>query len=336
MTKLNNSFTILLIFLFSFFSCVPVTHFQEVKVENDKLTGERDQLISQNEKLQVENTEMKERYKHLNDDIEKLKEDSLGRKNEIERLTSDYNKLNYRYNELLKSRDELIKGNVENSKKMLSDLESANATLQDKEKELRQLEFALNEKKDNLDELRRELEERNEKLIELQQILTRKDSLVNALKNKVLDALLGFKDEGLTVTQKNGKVYVSLDEKLLFNSGSTDVDSKGVKALKKLAKVLEQNRDINIMIEGHTDNVPLRGGPVMKDNWDLSVLRATAIVRILLDNSTIDPTRLTVAGRGEHLPIDQRNTTEARQKNRRTEIILTPKLDELFQILDNQ
>jgi len=334
MVKTNYSILAFILTCFTITSCVPLAHFQEVNEKNDRLTDERDQLISQNEKLKVENTELKARFDRIHEDVEKLREDSLGRAKEIERMISDYNKLSHRYNELMKSRDALVKGNVEKTQKLLSDLEESNKNLLDKEKELRELEFALNEKKNNLEELRRELEERNKRLIELEQALNRKDSLVTAIKDKVSEALMGFKDEGLSVTRKNGKVYVSLDEKLLFKSGSAEVDPKGARALKKLAKVLEVNPDINIMIEGHTDDVPLKPGPAMKDKWDLSVLRATAIVRILLDKTSLDPVRLTVAGRGEYLPVDPGKTAEARQKNRRTEIILTPKLDELFQILD--
>ncbi|MFW5781215.1 MAG: OmpA/MotB family protein, partial [Bacteroidota bacterium] len=177
--------------------------------------------------------------------------------------------------------------------------------------------------------------ERNARLLELETILARKDSAVNALRNKVAAALIGFENEGLSVDIKNGKVYVSLEEKLLFPSGSTRIDARGINALKKLARVLEENKDINITIEGHTDDVPVIASAAMKDNWDLSVKRATAVVRILLDNSSIDPKRLTASGRGEYMPLDTGKTSEARQKNRRTEIILTPKLDELFQILES-
>ena len=170
--------------------------------------------------------------------------------------------------------------------------------------------------------------------MELQQILDRKDSAVNALKNKVSNALLGFEGQGLTVEMKNGKVYVSLDEKLLFRSGSYQVDPKGKQALNQLGTVLERNPDVNIMIEGHTDDVPYRGGGALKDNWDLSVMRATSVLKILLDNSRIEPSRLTAAGRGEYQPVDPANTAGARSRNRRTEIILTPKLDELLRILE--
>jgi chemotaxis protein MotB len=134
---------------------------------------------------------------------------------------------------------------------------------------------------------------------------------------------------------KNGKVYVSLEEKLLFKTASWDIDANGKNALKKLADVLEKNPDIQITIEGHTDNVPYNpGSGQLKDNWDLSVKRATTVVRVLLEGSKIDPKRLTAAGRSEFLPIDSRNASDARQKNRRTEVVLTPDLSALYQLID--
>ncbi len=134
---------------------------------------------------------------------------------------------------------------------------------------------------------------------------------------------------------KDGKVYVSLDEKLLFKSGSYEIDANGRNALKKLAGVLEKNPGIQVMIEGHTDNVPYNpGSGQLRDNWDLSVKRATTVVRVLLEGSTINPRRLTAAGRSEYLPVDARNASDARQKNRRTEIVLTPDLSELYDLIN--
>ena len=165
-------------------------------------------------------------------------------------------------------------------------------------------------------------------------MLAAKDSAVNALRNSVANALLGYKDKGLTVEMKNGKVYVMMEERLLFATGSTVVDPKGVEAIRDLGKVLEKNGDINILIEGHTDNVPMNGSGEIKDNWDLSVMRATSVVKILMANSKINPVRLTAAGRGEFMPVDKANTAEARRKNRRIEVILTPKLDEILKLLE--
>jgi chemotaxis protein MotB len=182
--------------------------------------------------------------------------------------------------------------------------------------------------------LRAQLEERNQRLVELEQILNAKEAQMKSLKDAISTALYGFEKEGLSVYSKNGMVYVSMDEKLLFKTGSIQVDPRGVLALKTMAGVLEDNPDIKITVEGHTDDVPVRTNASFADNWDLSVKRATSIVRILLDNSSIDPIRLVASGRGEFLPVDPGGTYEARQKNRRTEIILTPRLDELYQLLE--
>jgi chemotaxis protein MotB len=188
----------------------------------------------------------------------------------------------------------------------------------------------------DLDKKSLDLEEKSAKLIELQEILSKKDADVQALKDKIKLALIGFEGSGLQVTEKNGKVYVSMDEKLLFASGKFSVDAKGELALNELAKDLEADTDINVMVEGHTDNVPFSAASAaqIRDNWDLSVMRATTIVKTILKYGNIDPNRLTASGRGEYVPLDTDDTKEARAKNRRTEIILTPKLDALFEILE--
>jgi len=179
------------------------------------------------------------------------------------------------------------------------------------------------------------LAEKEARLNELQSILAQKDAEVKALKNKVADALKGFEDKGLTVHEKDGKVYVSLDNELLFASGSWNIDNKGKEALSELAIVLAGDPSINVAIEGHTDNMPFNGNGNVKDNWDLSVMRSTSVVREILKNQGINPQRLTASGRSQYEPLENADTREARAKNRRTEIILTPKLDELFQIIQN-
>jgi chemotaxis protein MotB len=218
---------------------------------------------------------------------------------------------------------------------LLAELKAAQENLQKKEDLLRQLEQTLDTKKASLDEMSFELQKRNQRMAELEKILDAQKKIVQDLKNKVSDALLGFENKGLTVSMKNGKVYVSLEEKLLFRTASWEIDANGRNALKKLAGVLEKNPDIQITIEGHTDNVPYNpSGSQLKDNWDLSVKRATTVVRVLLDGSRIDPKRLTAAGRSQYVPVDDRNSADARQKNRRTEIALTPDLSELYRLID--
>lgn len=179
-----------------------------------------------------------------------------------------------------------------------------------------------------------QLEERERSIAELEQMLRNREAALAEIRRKVADALLGFEGKGLTVTQRDGKVYVSMDDKLLFRSGSFDIEPQGAAAVRELANVLAQNPDINIMVEGHTDVVPYRGSGNLQDNLDLSVKRATTVTRLLLENKGLDPVRITSAGRGEWLPLDTDDTAEARQRNRRTEIILTPKLDELLQLMN--
>ncbi len=192
----------------------------------------------------------------------------------------------------------------------------------------------LNNTSKQVDKLSADLQAREARLAEMQRILDEKDRAVNNLRKVVSNALLGFKASDLTVDVRNGKVYVSLSNQLLFKSGSTKVDAQGQEALKKLATVLQNQPDVNVVVEGHTDDVPVAKGTVgMQDNWDLSVLRATEITRILTE-AGVAPQRVTPSGRSKYVPVDPSTTADARQKNRRTEIILTPKLDELFQILE--
>lgn len=236
----------------------------------------------------------------------------------------------------------IINNNRYENEKLSTDLNAKNEALKEKEKELNEKEAALmtaqNKNRDlasNLATAEEALKKREQRVAELEAILKAKDSAVNALKATIQKALLGFQNQGLTVETRNGKVYVSMEEKLLFKSASIAVDPKGEQALLELAKALNQNKDVSILVEGHTDNVPMKPSAGIKDNLDLSVLRATSIARILTTQGAVDPKRVTSAGRGEYFPIDPANTPEARAKNRRTEIILTPKLDELLNILNS-
>jgi chemotaxis protein MotB len=170
---------------------------------------------------------------------------------------------------------------------------------------------------------------------ELEAMLAQKDAAAKALRDAINKALTGFANEGISVEQKNGRVTVSMEDRLMFPSGSTDVDKRGVEALTKIAQVLQDKKDLQILVEGHTDEVPvttvLPSGA--RDNWDLSVLRATSVVRIMVKNSSLETTRITAAGRGPYSPAYTNKTPEARKKNRRTEIILTPNMDEVMKLL---
>ncbi|MBN1131788.1 MAG: OmpA family protein [Bacteroidales bacterium] len=317
-------------------SCVPASEFTELTGNSNTLKRERDELMAENEKLTVENREMLARMDAVELQQKNLMEDSIRLHNEIETLKGEVAQLERKYKDLESTHESLLRGNARETRRLLNELQGTQEDLAGKEQMLKELERNINDQRNDVNQLKAELEARNARLMELEELLFQKDAILDDLKRKVSDALLGFEGEGLTVTRKNGKVYVSLEEKLLFKTGSTTVDPNGIRALKQLSAVLARNPDINIMIEGHTDDVPFRKGSSIKDNWDLSVLRATSIVRILLEESNIDPLRITVAGRGEYLPVDPADTPEARRKNRRTEIILSPNLDELYRILDLQ
>ena len=297
----------------SLFSCVPTKKYNDLatrcKEESSRLNNKVDELSTKSNEQSAE-------LLRLRKDITSLREDTTRMGTSLRQITRSYDELSKNLN----LNKEQLAGNRTETEQLLVELKKTQDDLLIREDRLRQLES--------------ELDLKSKRLLELQTILAKKDSVVQALRKTVTDALLGFEGKGLTIHVKNGKVYVSLEESLLFASGKYDVSTQGTDALKKLAKVLEKNSEINVVIEGHTDNVPYNGTGQIKDNWDLSVMRATAIVKIITNNSKVNPKRLMAAGRSEYSPVDTANTKEARSKNRRTEIILTPKLDELFQIIE--
>lgn len=178
-----------------------------------------------------------------------------------------------------------------------------------------------------------DLAAREKRLKEVEEVLRKRDEATNALKEKLQQALLGFTKSGLTVEIKNGKVYVSLTDKLLFPSGSIIIDEKGKQALTQLANVLKQQPEINIAVEGHTDNQKINNLGQIKDNWDLSVLRATSVVRYLTEIGKVESVRMTATGKGEFQPLGTNANADGRSKNRRIEIVLSPKLDELYNLI---
>ena len=240
----------------------------------------------------------------------KVKENG-GLKKNLADLTDQSNKLSTSYKDLQNKYNDLTNQSLSQTDK---------------------LSKALAAKSEDLDAKEKLLSEREKTLHDMKQIIAKQDSLTRNLNNTLRNALLGFNSDELSVEIKDGKVYVSMSDKLLFQSGSSAVEDKGKDALKLLAGVLDKNSDIDILIEGHTDNVPIKTS-VYKDNWDLSVARATSIVRILTNDYKIIPTRLTASGKGEFFPKADNDTPEGRAKNRRTEIILSPKLDELMKLL---
>jgi chemotaxis protein MotB len=178
-----------------------------------------------------------------------------------------------------------------------------------------------------------DLQKRDVRLKEVEEALKKRDDAANALRDKLQQALLGFQNSGLTVDIRNGRVYVSLADKLLFPSGSIVIDERGKQALQQLAVVLNKETEINIAVEGHTDTKKVINLGQIKDNWDLSVLRATSVARYLTESQKVDPHRLTATGKSQYQPVDEGTTPDALAKNRRIEIVLSPKLDELYNLI---
>lgn len=220
-----------------------------------------------------------------------------------------------------------IKNLLRDTTKMGNSIRQYQSMLNMNMTEQEKLNALLNQKKN-------ELNERERTINELQQMINAQNEKVQKLLSSVKDALLGFSSDELTVREKDGKVYVAMSDKLLFQSGSARLDKRGEEALGKLAEVLNKQTDIDVFIEGHTDNKPINTVQ-FKDNWDLSVIRATSVVRILIKNYGVNPLQIQPSGRGEYMPVDDNETAEGRSKNRRTEIIMAPKLDKLFKMLQS-
>jgi chemotaxis protein MotB len=337
MISTRTFFSVLLpaVLLVSFSSCVPQRKLEEEQSKRKACEDELGTLKVSSKNCETMLNEEKQKTADLTKSINGLQKDTAIIGYNFRNLTVKYDKLNQVNEQLLAQLAKLSQNQDNMNNKLMGQLQTTQEDLQKKEDQLKKLQIELDLKKTNLDQMQKELDERLKRIKELEDILKKKDDAINDLKKKVQTALTGFEGNGLTITQKNGKVYVSMDENLLFSTGSTTVQPKGVDALKKLAKVLEQNADINVMVEGHTDDVPMKGSGEIKDNWDLSVMRATSVTKILLGGASIDPKRITAAGRGEFFPLDPGKTAEARKKNRRTEIILSPKLDELLKVLES-
>ena len=331
---LSNTLFLILI-ISTFFACVPARQVEELKEKQRKCEDERNSLSATNRELETKVNELTAELTELKKLKKSLVRDTTLLGNSLSKMTNQYEEINRLNEALLAKQTQLTAGKEAEHLKLMQELEVMKDNLLKREDDLRAAERELDVKKGNLEALNTELEKREKRVKELEDVIAQKDAAANLLKDKLTTALLGFKDKGLTIEQKHGKIYVSLEAKLLFPKGSTAIDAEGKKALVELAKALENQKDISILVEGHTDTDKLSGSGALRDNWDLSVLRATAVVRILSQNKNIDPARLTAAGRGEYFPIDAADTPEAKAKNRRIEVILTPDLDQLFDIIEN-
>jgi len=325
---------ILLLPVFLMGACVPSKKFNDLQAKYNE-------AIDVNKKCNTQLEDIKTRFESVKNDLDRLNERLTALRADSLETHGLYNKYKVMHNDLNDSYEKLLNNSTIDKDRLASELKQLEQKLKEKENDLNAKEADLKEREKsyallqaNLNKTQGDLDEKDKKVQELTRVLQSKDSAVNALKNSLTKALLSYKDKGMDVSVKNGKVYVSMDEKLLFASGSIVVDSKGKQALLDFANAIKNEKEVSIMIEGHTDDVPIKTAQI-KDNWDLSVLRATSIVRLLTGEGSLEPTRIIPSGRGEYFPVDDAKTAAARAKNRRIEIILTPKLDELFKILGN-
>ncbi|MGB1184138.1 MAG: OmpA family protein, partial [Schleiferiaceae bacterium] len=296
-------------------SCVSTKVHKTLQEKYDLLANESDQLRQKNEARIAENSELQRTLSEARQEVSVLTQDTTVKFDQMRALQTKYDRLSKQYDYLLDNNNSLIAASARENKTLMDQLSTMQSRLQAKE--------------DSLNTERRMLERGQRRVDELEGIIRRKDSTVAFVRQKVADALLGFNGKGLTVNMRDGKVYVSLENSLLFAPGSWNVAANGQVALENLAKVLADNEDISVLVEGHTDNDPYRGQGQVKDNWDLSVLRATNVVKILTGSSGLSPERITAAGRGEFVPLVANDSPENKAVNRRTEIILTPDLTEL-------
>ncbi|GAA4294696.1 OmpA family protein [Aestuariibaculum suncheonense] len=287
--------------------------YNSLKKENRKLLMENETLLDDKTVCENELNKLKDSYARAVEQRDRLENDYNAAKTNLDNLKASYEALE-------QNSSKAIAANSQKNRELLAELDAK--------------EQALNAEITRLAKLRSELEERSARVAELERLIAEKEEAMTALKDAISKALTDFEGKGLTVEQRDGKVYVSMENKLLFNSGSWAVGVDGRRAVQQLGSVLGQNPDIAVLIEGHTDNVPYSGNGPLIDNWDLSTKRATAIVNILAENDDIYPENLTAAGRGEFAPIASNETPEGRAKNRRIEVILTPKLDELSKLLN--
>ena len=320
--------------LFLVSSCVtPKIHnalLSEHETVNNKLIANEKQVLQLDNALE----EKEGKILIIETQIAELRNDSVQNGKALTILQDRYNELSDTYDLLTSKNSRYMADKAKETKRLLEQLEQAQTALFEKEDELNNLSNSLDVKEEELKLAEKELSARSIRVTELETIINRKDSMVTALKKSISKALIGLEGEGLTIEQRNGKVYISLEEDLLFASGKYVVNSGGVTALNKLATALSSQTDLEILVEGHTDDIPLSGKGLVKDNWDLSVMRATNVVKVLTKNPSLNPLQLTAAGRAEFVPIASNETKEGRSSNRRIEMILSPNLDDLFDLLE--
>lgn len=314
----KNIAPLLLAFLLT--SCVSTKVYNELSDKYSKLKNQNENLFKENDALKAELKQAESDLATTQADYLKTKSAKEKLESEIAALQNNLANLQQAYDALEKNSNDAMAENLAKNRELLQQLE--------------QREKALAEEKNRLAQLEKELATRSARVDELEKLIDDKEAALKRLKDAVSRALLNFEGNGLQIEQKNGKIYVSMENKLLFESGSWAIGTRGRQAVEALGKVLADNPDIAILIEGHTDNVPYRSGTEIKDNWDLSTKRATAVVAILAENKGVNLNHITAAGRGEYAPVATNETPEGRAKNRRTEVILTPNLEGISKLLN--
>jgi chemotaxis protein MotB len=312
----------LLVGVITMTSCVSKKKFADLE---EKYYTNRSKLAD----LEEENDSLRNRLLQVEAKYGRLETECNKAKKEFETLKKLYASTEKAYKNLQASYDAL-------TQKSSAALEAQSVKTRELIRQLEEKEKRLAKERELLEKMQEELAERSARINELEQLIAEKDALLNRVKESLTASLDEFKEQGLQVYMKNGKLYVSMQNKLLFDSGSWKLKSRGMNAISKISKVLADNPDIEIMIEGHTDNVPYRGNQYIEDNWDLSVKRATTVVRQLLKNKNIDPKRFIAAGRSKYHPVAPNDTPENRAKNLRIEVILTPNMDKIQQLLEKK
>lgn len=289
--------------------------YADLKKEHNALSDENGALKASKNQLELDKTNLQTELDKTKTERDKLAADYAATKKSLDNLKASYAALE-------KDSNEALEANISKNRQLLAELEA-------KQK-------ALTAEQDRLNKLKKDLEASSKRLAELEKMMADKDAAMKKLKETLTKSLKAFEGKGLTVTEKDGKVYVSMENKLLFESGSWTVGAEGKKAVDLVGKVLGDNPEISVLIEGHTDNDKITGtiGGGVENNWDLSTKRATAIVNILSANTKVKKENLTAAGRGEYAPLMSNESAEGKAKNRRIEIILTPKLDEISKMLN--
>ena len=309
---------LLAVIAFTLNACVSKKVYTELETKYNKLRSANSELIKEKDNLLAVKNTLEDDLLNLNKEYDALSTERTLLENNLEALQNKYNNLDESFQVLSAQSSKKLAEQSQKNQELLTELEEKERKLEAESLRLENLQLELNH--------------RSAQIQELQNLINAKEAQMQQLKDAISKALTSFEGKGLTVEQKNGKIYVSMENKLLFNSGSWAVGTQGKKAVEQLASVLSQNKDINVLIEGHTDNVPYTGTTII-DNWDLSVKRATAIVRIL-ENKGVSQTQITAAGRSEYVPVGTNETNEGKAKNRRIEIILAPNLDEISKILN--